>query len=91
MDHGVVGVLLFCTYLFGAVTMALQRNQAEKTLFLAFLAILFIDALAHGPLWLFMEAYFSFGIMALLAAGPSGLFGPRVTPLDAVGAPAEVH
>lgn len=91
VDHGVVGVLLFCTYLFGAVTMALQRNQAEKTLFLAFLAILFIDALAHGPLWLFMEAYFSFGIMALLAAGPSGLFGPRVTPLDAVGAPAEVH
>lgn len=75
VDHGLVGVLLFCAYLAAAASMAWRREAAESTLFLGFLTILFVDALAHGPLWLFMEAYFSFGVMALLAAGPSGLFG----------------
>lgn len=74
VDHGLVGVLLFCAYLVAAASMAWRREAAERTLFLGFLTILFVDALAHGPLWLFMEAYFSFGVMALLAAGPSGLF-----------------
>lgn len=74
VDHGVVGLLLFCAYLGAAAWTAWQRDAFEKALFLAFLTIVFIDALAHGPLWLFMEAYFSFGIMGLLAAGPSGLF-----------------
>lgn len=88
VDHGLVGVLLFCAYLVSAVAMALQRSQAEKTLFLAFITILFVDALAHGPLWLFMEAYFSFGMMALLAAGPSGLFQLKGSRDDAAEAPA---
>jgi hypothetical protein len=56
--------------------MAWRRETCEKGIFMVFLAIFFIDALAHGPLWLFMEAYFSFGIMALLASGSSGLFEP---------------
>lgn len=74
VDHGLVGLLLFCAYLLAAACMAWRRDSAERALFLGFLSILFVDALAHGPLWLFMEAYFSFGVMALLAAGPSGLF-----------------
>lgn len=74
VDHGLVGLLLFCAYLVAAAQMAWRRDVAERALFLGFLSILFVDALAHGPLWLFMEAYFSFGVMALLAAGPSGLF-----------------
>jgi hypothetical protein len=60
--------------MFTAVRMAWRRETCEKGIFMAFLAIFFIDAMAHGPLWLFMEAYFSFGIMALLASGSSGLF-----------------
>lgn len=87
VDHGVIGVLLFCSYLGAGALIAWRRDQTEKTLFLAFLAIVFVDALAHGPLWLFMEAYFSFGIMALLAAGPSGLFMRARTP--AAGHPSE--
>ncbi len=74
VDHGVVGVILFGAYMVTAGRMAWRRETCEKGIFMAFLAIVFIDALAHGPLWLFMEAYFSFGIMALLASGSSGLF-----------------
>jgi O-antigen ligase len=74
VDHGLVGVILLSAYMVTAGLMAWRRETCEKGIFMAFLAIVFIDALAHGPLWLFMEAYFSFGIMALLASGPSGLF-----------------
>lgn len=74
VDHGLVGLMLFCAYLLAAIKMSWHRETVERALFLGFLTILFVDALAHGPLWLFMEAYFSFGVMALLAAGPSGLF-----------------
>lgn len=74
VDHGAIGLFLFLSYLGSAIMMACKRSQSEKVLFLAFLLILIVDALAHGPLWLFMEAYFSFGIMALLASGPSGLY-----------------
>ncbi|PUE51477.1 hypothetical protein B9Z45_14665 [Limnohabitans sp. 2KL-17] len=74
VDHGLVGLMLICAYLGAAILMAWKRSQSEKTLFLAFLLIFMVDALAHGPLWLFMEAYFSFGIMALLASGSSGLY-----------------
>jgi O-antigen ligase len=80
VDHGLAGVLLFCAYLAAAVSMAWHRDAAERTLFLGFLTILFVVAMAHGPLWLFMEAYFSFGVMALLASGPSGLFAVTNTP-----------
>jgi O-antigen ligase len=74
VDHGLLGLILISAYLIMGGVIAWARNKSEKTLFMAFLAIIFVDALAHGPLWLFMEAYFSFGIMGLLAAGPSGLF-----------------
>jgi len=74
VDHGLVGVMLLVLYFISACRIAMKRNLSEKTLFLSFICIVFIDALAHGPLWLFMEAYFSYGIMALLAAGTSGLF-----------------
>lgn len=74
VDHGLVGVILLSIYILIAGRMAWRRETSEKGIFLAFLVIFFIDAFAHGPLWLFMEAYFSFGIMALLASGPSGLF-----------------
>lgn len=74
VDHGLLGVILLSAYMVAAGRMACCRETCEKGIFMAFLAIFFIDALAHGPLWLFMEAYFSFGIMALLASGSSGLF-----------------
>lgn len=74
VDHGLVGVLLLFFYFIAALRVATSRAPPEKILFVSFLCIVFIDALAHGPLWLFMEAYFSFGVMALLASGPSGLF-----------------
>jgi O-antigen ligase len=74
VDHGIIGVLLLTIYFISACRIALSRNLSEKTLFLSFICIVLIDALAHGPLWLFMEAYFSYGIMALLAAGTSGLY-----------------
>jgi O-antigen ligase len=74
VDHGWVGVILLSAYMITAGRMAWRREICEKGIFMAFLVIFFIDALAHGPLWLFMEAYFSFGIMALLASGHSGLF-----------------
>jgi O-antigen ligase len=74
VDHGLVGVMLLVLYFITACRIAMMRNLSEKTLFLSFICIVFIDALAHGPLWLFMEAYFSYGIMSMLAAGKSGLF-----------------
>lgn len=92
VDHGLLGVILFTAYLGAAVWIAFKRSQSERTLFLAFLLILIVDALAHGPLWLFMESYFSFGIMALLASGPSGLFdSPKPRPCNADRVPAEFH
>jgi O-antigen ligase len=92
VDHGLLGVMLFTAYLGAAVWIAFKRSQSERTLFLAFLLILIVDALAHGPLWLFMESYFSFGIMALLASGPSGLFdSPKPRPCNADQVPAEFH
>lgn len=77
VEHGLVGVVFLLFYFIAALRIALSRILPEKILFVSFLCIVFIDALAHGPLWLFMEAYFSFGIMALLASGTSGLFSNK--------------
>lgn len=89
VDHGLAGVVFFSAYLLAAVYIGWSRAFSEKTLMLGFVAIVFVDALAHGPLWLFMEAYFSFGLMALLAAGPSGLFAYRAAmPTPDAAAPA---
>lgn len=77
VDHGLAGVLAFFGYLVSAIWIASRRTEPERAFFLAFVVILLVDSLGHGPLWLFMESYFSFGVMALLASGPTGLFQAR--------------
>lgn len=71
VDFGLLGLGLFLFFLFRIFQFARKERHAESPLIIAFLSILFVDAMVHGPLWLHMEAYFFFTMTALLMSRAS--------------------
>lgn len=66
VDHGLVGIVLFLFYLYRPIRYAWGSIDAEAVLLLSFMAVFAVDIMVHGALWIHMEAYFFFSMLALL-------------------------
>lgn len=71
VEYGLLGVGLFLFFLFRIFQFSRRERHAESPLIVGFLSILIVDAMVHGPLWLYMEAYFFFTVTALLMSRAS--------------------
>jgi len=69
VEFGILGILAFAFYFYRPMRTAWRDTGPRHSLLLGFLGIFFIDTLTHGPLWLYRESYFFFGMMGLLMAG----------------------
>ena len=66
VDYGLVGAGLFLFWLCRPIRFAYSSGHAEGRLLMCFMGVLLVDILVHGALWIHMEAYFFFTMLALL-------------------------
>lgn len=66
VDYGLVGIALFVFYLSRPIRFAWGSKDTEAVLLLSFMSVFAVDIMVHGALWIHMEAYFFFSMLALL-------------------------
>lgn len=66
VDHGLLGIALFLFYLYRPIRFAWENAGSEGILTMSFMAVFVVDIMVHGALWIHMEAYFFFSMLALL-------------------------
>ena len=73
VELGLVGLFVFCYYLYVAAKASARLAPPRRALLLSFLAIFVVDSLAHGALWLAVENHLFTFILALLMAEASAV------------------
>jgi O-antigen ligase len=66
VDYGLIGAGLFLFWLWRPIRFAYISGHPEGRLLMCFMGVLLVDILFHGALWIHMEAYFFFTMLALL-------------------------
>jgi O-antigen ligase len=66
VDYGILGMVLFLFFLWRPWRESLKRKDPTHVMLSGFMAVLVVDVLLHGPLWIHMEAYFFFTMLPLL-------------------------
>jgi len=73
VELGLVGLFVFCYYLYAAAKASARLAPPRRALLLSFLAIFVVDSLVHGALWLAVENHLFTFILALLMAEVSAV------------------
>ena len=68
VELGILGLLAYVFYLFSAARFAHHLPLTQRALLLSFLAIMVVDSLVHGALWLAVENHLFTFVLALLLA-----------------------
>lgn len=68
VEYGLLGIAAYLFYFYRTTRFANTLAQAQKSLLLGFLSILFVDSMVHGALWLAVESHFFTFMMALFMA-----------------------
>ena len=68
VELGILGLLAYVFYLFSAARFANHLPLTQRALLLSFLAIMVVDSLVHGALWLAVENHLFTFVLALLLA-----------------------
>jgi O-antigen ligase len=69
VDYGLIGAGLFLFWLWRPIRFAYSGVHPEGRLLMCFMGVLLVDTMVHGALWIHMEAYFFFTMLALLMSG----------------------
>jgi O-antigen ligase len=69
VDYGLIGATLFLFWLWRPIRFAHDSAHPEARLLICFMGVLLVDTMVHGALWIHMEAYFFFAMLALLMSG----------------------
>jgi len=73
VELGLVGLFVFCYYLYAAAKASARLAPPRPALLLSFLAIFVVDSLVHGALWLAVENHLFTFILTLLMAEASAV------------------
>ena len=68
VELGILGLLAYVFYLFSAARFVHHLPLTQRALLLSFLAIMVVDSLVHGALWLAVENHLFTFVLALLLA-----------------------
>jgi O-antigen ligase len=68
MEYGVMGLMMFCWFLWRLAKTAYFSSHAERSILFATTAVLAVDSLFNVPLWYRAESYFFYAILGLLVA-----------------------
>ena len=68
VELGILGLLAYVFYLYSAARFAHHLPLTQRALLLSFLAIMVVDSLVHGALWLAVENHLFTFVLALLMA-----------------------